>query len=462
MQIMDDLFYLSATDLARLIREKTVSSVEVVKAHLSRIEAVNPFINAVVQLTADTAIEEARKADRDLTHGQLKGALHGVPMTIKDSFETRGVLTTAGTKGLAAHVPGQDATVVARLRAAGAILLGKTNTPELTLNLDTENFVYGRTNNPYDLKRSPGGSSGGAAAIVAAGGSPFEIGSDTGGSIRIPSHFCGIAGIKPTAGRVPRTGHIPFLESSAAEAFTQVGPMSRHVEDLALLLPVVSGVDWRDPAVVPMKFIQMEADDLKKLRIAYYSDIGNRPPTSETIQTIESAVSVFADAGVSIREDCPPDMEKSGDLWTRLFLADGGAWVKNLLKKLGTEDMHPSLEWTQTGRNLSISEYGHLIARWNTFRRSSLTFLEHYDVIICPVNAVPATPHDKPAPLNYTFAYNLLGWPVVVVRCGTSLEGMPIGVQVVARPWREDVAIAVALHLEKALGGWQRPPSLGI
>ena len=455
---MDDLIFSSATELGRLIREKHVSSIEVIKAHLARIEAVNPDINAVVQLTADTALEEAGKYDRDLAHGRLKGALHGVPMTIKDSFKTRGVLTTAGTKGLEAHVPSQDATVVARLRAAGAILLGKTNTPELTLNLDTENLVYGRTNNPYDPKRSPGGSSGGAAAIVAAGGSPFEIGSDTGGSIRIPSHFCGIAGIKPTAGRVPRTGHIPFLESSAAEAFTQVGPMSRYVEDLALLLSIVAGVDWHDPAVVPMALMQTGVDDLKKLRAAYYIDGGSRPPTPETIQTINSAVSALKDAGVSIHEDRPSDIELSGDLWTRLFLADGGSWVKKLLKELGTEDMHPSLEWTQTGRDLTSSEYSHLMVAWNAFRSSSLSFLENYDVIICPVNAVPATPHDKPAPLNYTFAFNLLGWPVAVVRCGTSPEGMPIGVQVVARPWREDVAIAVALHLEKILGGWQRPP----
>jgi amidase len=454
---MEDLIFSSATELARVIREKEVSSFEVVKAYLARIEAVNPRINAVVQLTADTALEEARESDRALAHGQLKGALHGVPMTIKDSFETAGVPTTAGTKGLKAYIPRQDATVVARLRTAGAILLGKTNTPEITLDLETVNFVYGRTNNPYDPTRSPGGSSGGAAAIVAAGGSPFEIGSDTGGSIRIPCHFCGIAGIKPTVGRVPRTGHIPFLESGAAEAFTQVGPMSRYVEDLSLILSVIAGVDWRDPAVVPMSFMDRRAADLKKLRVAYYTENGSRPPTAETIQTVGAAAAALADMGASIHEDLPPDIESSRDLWTGLFLADGGAWVRNLLEKLGTKEMHPSLEWTQMGKDSSTSEFIPLITGWNTFRSSSLAFLEDYDVILCPVNAVPATPHDKPAPLNYTFPYNLLGWPVAVVRCGTSPEGLPIGVQVVARPWHEDIALAVALHLEKTLGGWQRP-----
>ena len=454
---MEDLIFSSATELARVIREKEISSLEVVKACLARIEAVNPMINAVVQLRADAALKEAREADRALAHGQLNGPLHGVPMTIKDSFETAGLLTTAGTEGLKAYVPGQDATTVSRLRAAGAILVGKTNTPEITLDLETVNFVYGRTNNPYDPTRSPGGSSGGAAAIVAAGGSPFDIGSDTGGSIRIPSHFCGIAGIKPTAGRVPRTGHIPFLESGAAEAFTQVGPMSRYVEDLGLILSIVAGVDWRDPAVVPMSQMDTEAANLQTLRVAYYTENGSRPPTAETIQTVGAAVAVLADMGASIHEDRPPDIELSAGLWTGLFSADGGAWVKNLLEKLGTKDMHPSLEWTQTGKDLSTSEYAPLITGWNTFRSSSLNFLKNYDVIICPVHAVPATPHGKPAPLNYTFAYNLLGWPVVVVRCGSSPEGLPIGVQVVARPWREDMALAVALQLEKTLGGWQRP-----
>ena len=454
---MEDLIYLSARELARLIREKEVSSVEVVKAFLSRIETVNPKINAVVQLTAGTALDEARESDRALAKNQLNGALHGVPMTIKDSIDTAGVTTTAGTKGREAYVPGQDATLVARLRAAGAILLGKTNTPEITLDLDTVNFVYGRTNNPYDLARSPGGSSGGAAAIVAAGGSPFDIGSDTGGSIRIPSHFCGVAGMKPTAGRVPRTGHIPLLEAGAAEAFTHVGPISRYVEDLSMILDIIAGVDWHDPTVLPMNLMDMQAVDLKNLRAAFYTESGSRPPTAETIQTVRAAVTALEDAGATVYEDRPPDVESSGDLWARLFLADGGAWVKNLLEKLGTKEMHPSLEWTQTGKDAQASEYVRLVSRWNAFRSSSLAFLENYDVILCPVNAVPATPHEKPAPLNYTFAYNLLGWPVVVVRCGTSPEGLPIGVQVVARPWREDVALAVARYLEKTLGGWQRP-----
>src|SRR5262245_19756015 len=236
---MEELIYQPATLLAEAIRCKEVSAVEVLEACLQRIEAVNPKLNAVVHLAADSARAQAQHADAALARGDSNGPLHGVPMTIKDSLDTAGVISTGGTKGRASYVPTADATVVARLRAAGAILLGKTNTPELTLSFETDNLLYGRTNNPYDLARTPGGSSGGAAAIIAAGGSPFDIGSDTAASIRWPAHCCGIAGIKPTAGRVPRTGHIIPFGLGARDMLTQNGPMARFVEDLSLILPII-------------------------------------------------------------------------------------------------------------------------------------------------------------------------------------------------------------------------------
>src|SRR5207248_9792799 len=206
---MDELIYASATSLAQAIRNKRVSSQEVVEAYIHRIEAVNPQLNAVVQLTADTALTQARQADVALTRGEIDGPLHGVPITIKDSFDTQGVISTAGTKGRASYVPQQDAPAVARMRAAGAILLGKTNLPELSLAYESNNLIYGRTNNPYDLSRTPGGSSGGESAIIAAGGSPLGLGSDAAGSLRWPAHCCGIATLKTTYGRVPMTGTFP-------------------------------------------------------------------------------------------------------------------------------------------------------------------------------------------------------------------------------------------------------------
>ena len=219
-----ELTSFSATTLARFIRTNLVSSAAVVDAHLARLEAANPKLNAVVQLQAEVARQQARAADEAVSRGERLGPLHGVPITLKDSLDTAGMVSTWGTMGRADFTPEHDATVVARLRAAGAVILGKTNTPEFTLAGITDNDVYGRTNNPYDVERSPAGSSGGAGAILAAGGSALDLGSDTGGSIRMPSHYCGIAGIKPTSGRVPRTGHAISFEVGALDAFTQIGP----------------------------------------------------------------------------------------------------------------------------------------------------------------------------------------------------------------------------------------------
>src|SRR2546426_3819020 len=340
---MDDIIYASATTLARAIRAKEISSAEVVHAYLQRIEAVNPQLNAVVQLRAEAAQAEARAADAALARGQLLGPLHGVPMTIKDSLDTAGVITTGGAKGRATLVPEQDATVVARLRAAGAILLGKTNTPELTLSGETDNLVYGRTNNPYDVSRTPGGSSGGAGAILAAGGSVLDIGSDTGGSIRLPAHFCGIAGIKPTSGRVPRTGHIVPFGMGAVDALTQLGPMARYVEDLILTLPIIAGVDWRDPAIVPMPLGDPKAVNITGLRIAMYTDNGIMSPTPETAAAVRAAATALAEPGASVEEDRPAVLERTADLADSLSGGDGRAWVRRLLRQAGTVEMHPLL-----------------------------------------------------------------------------------------------------------------------
>jgi amidase len=456
---MNALLRESAAKLARSIQARHMSSVEIVRACLERIDEVNNRLNAVVQTVGEAALREASEADAEMARGGLRGPLHGVPMTIKDSFETAGVVTTSGTPGLASCIPERDATAVARLRAAGAILLGKTNVPEITLRFATDNYVYGRTNNPYDLSRIPAGSSGGAAAIVAACGSPFDIGSDTGGSIRIPAHFCGIAGLKPTRGRVPRTGHIPFLEFGATEAFTQAGPLARSVEDLTLILSVIAGPDGIDPAVVPMPLRDPASVDIKTLRVAWYIDIGLDPPaTKETRQTLQAAAAAIANAGACVAEAAVPGVDKAPALWRDLFIADGGSGVRKLLQKLGTTQMHPFLQWTQKGRDLPTSEYTPLVAQWNELQSHALRWLEPHDVILCPVNATPATLHDEPTPFRYTYVYNLLGWPVAVVRCGTSPEGLPIGLQIVAKPWREDVALAVAGFLESVFGGWQAPP----
>jgi amidase len=457
---MDDIIDASATDLARAIRAKAISSAEVVQVYLQRIEAVNPHLNAVVQLRAEAALAEARAADAALARGQVLGPLHGVPMTIKDSLDTAGVITTGGTTGRASFVPAQDATVVARLRQAGAILLGKTNTPELTLWGETDNLVYGRTNNPYDLTRTPGGSSGGAAAIIAAGGSPLDIGSDTRGSIRLPAHFNGIAGIKPTSGRVPRTGHIVPWGLGAVDAVTQLGPLARSVEDLGLILPIIAGVDWCDPAIVPMPLGDPRAVSLQGLRVALYTDNGILAATADTVAAVQGAATALTEAGARVHDDRPPLLEQVEAVYNALSDADGRAWVRRLLQRAGTTAIHPRLQQRlEAATPLPVGDFTALLEEVDRVRSALLRFLQPYDLILCPVCAVPAPPHGTTLSLpSYTGVYNLTGWPGAVVRGGTSPEGLPIGVQLVARPWREDMALAVAQYLEGALGGWQRPP----
>ena len=461
---MEEIIFVSATTLARGIREKQVSSLEVVDAYLARIAQVNPALNAVVQLRTEAARAEARQADAALARGASNGPLHGVPFTIKDTYDVAGMICTCGTRGRAAFVAQQDAAAVARMRAAGAIVLGLTNLPELLLAFESDNLVYGRTNNPYDLMRTPGGSSGGEAAIIAAGGSPLGLGTDSGGSIRVPAHFCGVAGLKPTWGRVPLTGLFPPPLGISAR-IRHAGPLARRVEDLALALSIIAGPDWRDASVAAVPLGDYRAVDLKTLRVAFFTDNGIAAPTPETAEVVRQAARALADAGAAVEEAHPAGVEQSFDLMTRVFGAAGSGGMQ----ALGTTEMsllaQQFVALTQPALPLSAAEFGGLLARWDAWRNAMQAFLERFDVIISPVAATPALPHgttfdgDNPARFSYAMTYSLTGWPGVVVRGGTSPEGLPIGAQVVARPWREDVALAVAQQIETALGGWQ-PPSL--
>jgi amidase len=460
-KLTPELYNSSVRALASAIRSKEVSSVEVVQAFLERIETVNSKINAVVVLVGDEAMDAAREADAQLSRGSVAGPLHGVPMTIKDSIDTAGVVTTYGTKGKSTFVPTKDATVVARLKSAGAILMGKTNTPEFTLSYETSNDVYGVTNNPYDLTRTPGGSSGGASAILAAGGSPFDIGSDYGGSIRLPSHCTGIAGIKPTSGRVPRTGHgFPF--GGLLDAFQQLGPMARHVTDLSLLLPIMAGPDWVDPYIVPMP-IQDPADvKLRDLRVSFHTDNGIQSPTPEIAEVVAAAASVMSDAGARVEEARPTGIESSYDVMMDAWNRCDPPLVKKLLESAGTSREQATLQWLFEVPAATDEDIVDAVMRADLCRSQMLAFMEKYDVILCPVNALPAMKHGKEyaqnlRPFSYTMTYNLTGWPGAVVRGGTSPEGLPIGVQIVARPWREDIVLAVARLLESELGGFQAP-----
>lgn len=458
----DERCFASATWLAEAIRTRHASSLEIVDVCLARIEEVNPRLNAVVRLAGD-ARDEARRADAELASGTTRGPLHGVPFTAKDSLDTAGVVTTAGTIGWRDRIPTRDATVVARLKAAGAILLGKTNTPEFTWSDETDNDVFGRTSNPYDTSRTPGGSSGGAAAIVAAGGSPFDIGSDTGDSIRQPAHVCGIAGLKPTSGRVPRTGHWPSYRG-LFESFTQLGPLARRVEDLALLLPVIAGPDGEDPHVAPVQLRDPSAVDVRGLRAVTFGDNGIRTPTPETVEAVATAAAALSDAGAVVQERVPPGLDQAWQAWDGLIRADGFAWLQRFITAAGTPGFgsYETRAWVTRRPPLAGDELSELIERADEIRARLLRWLENVDLIVCPAMPQPAIRHGESTAEwfgdTYSDVHNLTGWPAVVIRGGTAPGGLPIGVQLVAPPWREDLALAGARVVEAASGGWQRPP----
>ena len=264
---------------------------------------------------------------------------------------------------------------------------------------------------------------------------------------------------------MPRTGHFPG-PGGTLDALWQIGPLARYVEDLALVLPILSGVDWRDAAIVPMRLNDPSAADLKTLSVAFHTDNGIAPPTAQTVETVEKAATALAEAGVTVEELRPPGIEQTYEIYLKLFSADGGAGIEALLCEAGTERAHPLMQRVleiQRANALSTAEFGALVARWDAFRSALLAFMEHYDAILCPVCAFPGMVHgatyDRLESFSYTMTYNLTGWPGAVVRAGALPSGLPIGVQIVARPWREDVALALAQSVESSLGGYQ-PPAL--
>ncbi|MGI9319619.1 MAG: amidase [bacterium] len=455
----------SATHLANAIRQGQLTSREVVEASLARVEEINPVINAAVQVVSDRALSEAEQLDQLACAGRFQGPLHGVPISIKDSLDTEGIVTTGGTLGRKNFVPHRDAPVVKRLRDAGAVLIAKTNTPELTLGGETENLIYGRTNNPYDIMRSPGGSSGGSAAMVAVGGAALELGSDTGGSIREPAHLCGVAGIKPTTGRTPRTGHIVPYGTGVLDSLTQIGPIARYVEDLELGLRIICGPDGQDPGVVPVPLLNSETVELSNIRIAYYTDNGVVPLDSEVERVVEQAVATLKPEVLSIEHAPMPGMPRMTELLSELRRAATGAAASRLLERYGTVQPGPDLERYFKKSDLSINATvkTSLLESIDEQRSQALMFMQNFDAIICPPSHVLARLHGQAAEDSYEhWSYitlqNLLGWPGSVVRAGTSADGiLPIGVQIVAAPWREDITLALAKRIETLLGGYRQP-----
>jgi amidase len=457
------LLNFSARQMAGKVRRREVSSVELVQAHLGQIERIDPTIHAVTLILQDSALHDAEAADRRLASGEACGPLHGVPVSIKDSIDIGGVLTTAGTLGRRNAPPAaEDATLVRRLREAGAIPIAKTNLPDLLFSFESDNLIFGRTNNPHNSECTSGGSSGGEAALIAASGSPLGLGSDSAGSVRLPAHFCGIASIKPTSGRLPRSGHVPPA-GGWIERLWQIGPMARSVADLRLAMQVLAGEDGADFTSPPVPLL--EPPDLRNLRVAFFDDNGFAACIPPVKDAVRRCAGFLSQTGAAVEQERPPGVERAYELEMAIFGADGAEGIDVYLTEHGSTAIHPlTTDFVNRMRPFRASgaEFAHRWAQWDEYRAQMARFFERYDAVVCPVYTQPALRHGQSRidsnfeGFSYTMAWNLAGAPAAVVRCA-EFEGLPIGVQVVAKPWRDLTALAISEAIEAEFGGWKAP-----
>jgi Asp-tRNA(Asn)/Glu-tRNA(Gln) amidotransferase A subunit family amidase len=448
-----------------MIRAREVSPVEVMEAHLRRVEAVNPLLNAIVTL-APEALALAREAESAVMRGDVRGPLEGVPVTVKDTIETRGLRTTCGSQLRSSHVPAVDATAVARLKAAGAIVFGKTNASEMALTYEASNPVFGRTNNPHDARLTAGGSSGGEAAAIAAGLSPAGLGSDLMGSIRVPAHFCGIYGLKPTTWRVPCDGHTPPVVGPLSLG-AAVGPLARSVKDLSLLLSVLDGTIAPSFAASWSKWVKDDerANKLRGVRVAWYTFDGVTPVNEEARKAVQAAAVTLADAGLVVEERRPPGIERGPELWSRLFARAAANLLRTAYEgqeEAAGADARFLLSAAATPQTLDD-----FLAAWNErdrLRAELLRWMKETPLIVAPVGGVEAFEHGARKvtiegeavsvfrAFGYSQTFNVFGLPVVCVPVGRTRAGLPVGVQLIGRPFAEETVLAAAAILESALG----------
>ena len=464
---MNDLAFATAGEVAAAIHTGAVSSVEVLEESLTRIGRYNSKLNAIVTLDEDGARRRALDADAALRRGEIWGPLHGIPITLKDSHSTAGMRTTAGFPPLANYVPREDGTVAARLKAAGAIILGKTNVPTLLTQPQTDNPIFGRTNNPWNLERTPGGSSGGAAAAVSAGLIPLDIGSDFGGSIRMPAHFCGVFGFKPTARRVSMFGHIPDLPGKPRfdRVLSSCGPLARSVDDLILAFRLIVGPDGRDTEVPPVPIKEVSTPEMRELRIAWSPTFSGTPIAGDIREAIESFATALQQSGASVEEALPEiSFEAQHLLWARYY-----KMLSFLITNVYGADPPGRTVATEPPTMVEMMDVAEkrdeFIVAWDRF-------LDKWDVLLCPASMVTAFPHCPPGtPIHvdsetakygqvnhHCFPFNITGNPAVVIPIGRDREGLPIGVQVVGPRWRDERLLAIAKRISEVAGPIQHPP----
>jgi Asp-tRNA(Asn)/Glu-tRNA(Gln) amidotransferase A subunit family amidase len=473
--ILNEPCFLSLCEMTEAIRQKRISSVELVDAHIARIEQLNPKLNAYVHTHFDEARNEAKAADAAIgvaTNLQPLGPLHGVPISMKSSIDVAGWRCECGSRLRRDYVAAADAPLVARLRTAGAVILGNTNVPEFLMAWETDNLLYGRTNSPWNFERTPGGSSGGEAAAISSGCSAGGIGSDGGGSIRVPSHFSGICGLKPTPGRVPATGHFP----GSAGPFAQmgvVGPMARTMSDVTRMFEVVAGPDPGDPCAAPVPARRWSDAELRKLRVGYFVEHELAPVTSETAAAVRKAAEALRSQGFQVVEWVPENLDRAWKLWWNLFGRAGQMAFSPMLDGQDGEMSQVLREFRARVAQeppLSATELLDTLLERDVLRARFLAKMEEFPILLCPVSSIPAFRHGEREwtihgrnvkylkAMAYSQWFNLLGNPGAVVPCSQSPEGLPIGVQVVARPWEDETALAVAAKIEVACGGFRRPP----
>src|SRR5256886_3732562 len=456
--IMMDIVFSSTTQLAAAIRAGHVSATEVLQAHLAQIATHNPTLNAIITMDAERARERAREADKALARGEVWGPLHGVPFTLKDAHATAGMRTTTGFPPLADYVPQEDSTVTARLKAAGGILLGKTNVAMMLADYQSTNPIFGRTNNPWNIERTPGGSSGGAAAALAAGMTPFDIGTDLSATIRIPAHFCGVYGLKPTEQRVPLTRLIPGLQTPrSVRIMSCIGPMARTVEDLALLYSIIAGPDGRDTEVQPVLVDEVSHIALGNLRVAFAPTFPGLPVAAEIRGAVEELAKQLRPLCAAVEEAALPQVDFNQELM------NAGALIGMLVGAFQPEEQV---------RPTTLAQYLEALDRRDQSIIAWEQFFEKWDVLLCPPSMVTAFPHCEPgSPLRvddqeviywavsgHGTLFNYTGHPAVVLPYKLDRDGLPLGIQLVGKRWDESHLLAMAKVLSEVTGPFQRPP----
>jgi Asp-tRNA(Asn)/Glu-tRNA(Gln) amidotransferase A subunit family amidase len=467
---MSDVTLCSAVKMLALLSARTISPLELAEEHIRQIQRLNPQLNALIDFDADRVRAQAVA----LQAKSSSGMLFGLPMTVKASISVAGHRCETGSLLNEGHTPVADAIVVSRMRQAGAVVLGTTNCPEFLMAYETDNRLYGRTSNPWDLERTAGGSSGGESAAIAAGLSACGFGSDSGGSVREPAHFTGICALKPTPGRIPGDGHLPECVGPFS-LLGSIGPMARTIEDVSLLFQVLSGAADADPIGAPIPLQQYSLEDLQQVPIGFFEDDSLTPVTTETRQAVMSAVASLRRQGFRVEPFRPSALEEARVLWWKFFVR-GGAMLVDRMIAGGEAILSPTLEdflrIAHAEPPLSGEE---LLTAWvdcDRIRGKLLTEMRRYPILLMPVCSVPAFRHGERewningqtvAYLNamrYTQWFNLLGGPAAVIPVGRSPENLPIGVQIAGRPYQDEIVLGIAAVLERDFG--YLPPPIAI